>query len=160
SARPGGRHVRARRRLARSCRLRRSDQAGLPRSRARRGRRRLRAGPRRLRAAEDRRGRGSPYLRAARRARPARAGAGAGGSAGTGAGGMKLVDEYRDAGAARRLLDAIARTVTRPWVIMEVCGGQTHALVKYGIDQALPAGLELVHGPGCPVCVTPIETID
>ncbi|MBA3538816.1 MAG: hydrogenase formation protein HypD [Deltaproteobacteria bacterium] len=73
---------------------------------------------------------------------------------------MKLVDDYRDADTARRLLDGIARAVTRPWVVMEVCGGQTHALVKYGIDQALPAGLELVHGPGCPVCVTAVEMID
>jgi hydrogenase expression/formation protein HypD len=73
---------------------------------------------------------------------------------------MNLVDEYRDPVAARSLLDAIARTVTRPWTIMEVCGGQTHALVKYGIDQALPGAIELVHGPGCPVCVTPLARID
>lgn len=73
---------------------------------------------------------------------------------------MKYLDEYRDAEAARRLAAAIARTVTRPWTIMEVCGGQTHAIVKYGIDRILPAGLELVHGPGCPVCVTSLEMID
>jgi hydrogenase expression/formation protein HypD len=76
---------------------------------------------------------------------------------------VKLVDEYRDAGVARGLLETIARTVRRPWVVMEVCGGQTHALVKYGIDQRLaelPIPVELVHGPGCPVCVTPIEMID
>jgi hydrogenase expression/formation protein HypD len=73
---------------------------------------------------------------------------------------MKYLDEYRDPEAARRLVAAIARTVTRPWVLMEVCGGQTHTLVKYGIDRLLPAGLELVHGPGCPVCVTPLQMID
>ena len=59
-----------------------------------------------------------------------------------------------------RLADAIARTVTRPWTIMEVCGGQTHTIVKYGIDRVLPPEIELVHGPGCPVCVTPLEMID
>src|SRR5215470_8031879 len=73
---------------------------------------------------------------------------------------MKYLDEYRDAEAARRLADAIALTVTRPWTIMEVCGGQTHTIVKYGIDKVLPLGLELVHGPGCPVCVTSLEMID
>ena len=73
---------------------------------------------------------------------------------------MKYLDEYRDTEAARKLTAAIARTVTQPWTIMEVCGGQTHTIVKYGIDRVLPAGLELVHGPGCPVCVTALETID
>lgn len=73
---------------------------------------------------------------------------------------MKYLDEYRDAEAARRLADAIARTVTRPWTIMEVCGGQTHTIVKYGIDRVLPPSVELVHGPGCPVCVTSLEMID
>src|SRR5262245_2515842 len=73
---------------------------------------------------------------------------------------MKFLDEYRDSATARQLAAAIARTVTRPWTIMEVCGGQTHSIVKYGIDRALPAGVELVHGPGCPVCVTALETID
>jgi hydrogenase expression/formation protein HypD len=73
---------------------------------------------------------------------------------------MKYLDEYRDTQAARKLTAAIARTVTRPWTVMEVCGGQTHTIVKYGIDRVLPAGLELVHGPGCPVCVTALETID
>jgi hydrogenase expression/formation protein HypD len=73
---------------------------------------------------------------------------------------MKYLDEYRDTEAARKLTAAIARTATRPWTIMEVCGGQTHTVVKYGIDRVLPAGLELVHGPGCPVCVTALETID
>jgi hydrogenase expression/formation protein HypD len=73
---------------------------------------------------------------------------------------MKYIDEYRDAAAARRLAAAIARRVTRPWTIMEVCGGQTHTIVRYGIDELLPPGIELVHGPGCPVCVTPLELID
>src|SRR3974390_749739 len=73
---------------------------------------------------------------------------------------MKYVDEYRNADAAQKLGDAIARTVTRPWTIMEVCGGQTHTIVKYGLDRILPPGLELVHGPGCPVCVTSLEMID
>src|SRR6266478_1420219 len=73
---------------------------------------------------------------------------------------MKYLDEYRDGVAARRLADAIARTATRPWTIMEVCGGQTHTIVKYGLDEVLPQGVELVHGPGCPVCVTSLEMID
>ncbi|MDE2507349.1 MAG: hydrogenase formation protein HypD, partial [Planctomycetota bacterium] len=73
---------------------------------------------------------------------------------------MKYLDEYRDGAAAERLVAAITRTMTRPWTIMEVCGGQTHAIVKYGIDRLLPRDLELVHGPGCPVCVTSLATID
>ncbi|MFW6058579.1 MAG: hydrogenase formation protein HypD [Phycisphaeraceae bacterium] len=73
---------------------------------------------------------------------------------------MKYLDEYRDTAAARKLAEAIRRTVTRPWTIMEVCGGQTHTIVKYGIDAILPDGIELVHGPGCPVCVTSLEMID
>jgi len=73
---------------------------------------------------------------------------------------MKFRDEYRDAAAARRIADAIARTATRPWTLMEVCGGQTHAIVRFGIDELLPDGLSLVHGPGCPVCVTPVEYVD
>jgi hydrogenase expression/formation protein HypD len=73
---------------------------------------------------------------------------------------MKYLDEYRDTEAARKLTAAIARTVTRPWTIMEVCGGQTHTIVRYGIDQVLPPGIGLVHGPGCPVCVTALEMID
>src|SRR5262249_38508031 len=68
--------------------------------------------------------------------------------------------EYRDTERARQVADAIAGTVTRPWTIMEVCGGQTHTIVKYGIDRLLPVGVELVHGPGCPVCVTSLEMID
>lgn len=73
---------------------------------------------------------------------------------------MKFRDEYRDADAARTLAEAIARTATRPWTIMEVCGGQTHAILRFGIDRLLPDGVELIHGPGCPVCVTPVEFVD
>jgi hydrogenase expression/formation protein HypD len=73
---------------------------------------------------------------------------------------MRFLDEYRDGRIARGLLEEIRRTVTRPWVIMEVCGGQTHSIVKHGIDRLLPPELELVHGPGCPVCVTSLEMID
>lgn len=74
---------------------------------------------------------------------------------------MKHVDEYRDPERARRLLDAIGRAATRPWTLMEVCGGQTHSIVKHGLEGLLPPlGIELLHGPGCPVCVTPLETID
>lgn len=73
---------------------------------------------------------------------------------------MKHLDEYRDAARARALALEIARTVSRPWRVMEICGGQTHAILRFGIDQMLPPGLELVHGPGCPVCVTPVELID
>jgi len=73
---------------------------------------------------------------------------------------VRYLDEYRDPALARRLLDEIARLQTRPWVIMEVCGGQTHSIVKHGLDRLLPAGIELVHGPGCPVCVTALEMID
>src|SRR5215468_4295858 len=73
---------------------------------------------------------------------------------------MKYVDEYRDGAAAAKLAAAVARTVTRPWTIMELCGGQAHSIVKYGIDHILPSDVELVHGPGCPVCVTSLEMID
>lgn len=73
---------------------------------------------------------------------------------------MRFMDEYRDAAAAKALAEAIAKTATRPWTIMEVCGGQTHAIVRFGLDKLLPRGLTLVHGPGCPVCVTPIELVD
>jgi hydrogenase expression/formation protein HypD len=73
---------------------------------------------------------------------------------------MKFVDEYRDSAGAARLAAAIAQTATRPWTLMEVCGGQTHTIVKYGLDEVLPPDLELVHGPGCPVCVTSLEMID
>ena len=73
---------------------------------------------------------------------------------------MKYVDEFRDAALARRYADAIARVTTRPWTIMEICGGQTHSIVRHGIDRLLPEGVRLLHGPGCPVCVTPAESID
>jgi hydrogenase expression/formation protein HypD len=73
---------------------------------------------------------------------------------------MKFVDEYRDHAKAQHTLDAIARMVTRPWTVMEICGGQTHSIVKFGIDQLLPPEVTLVHGPGCPVCVTPVGIID
>jgi hydrogenase expression/formation protein HypD len=73
---------------------------------------------------------------------------------------MKYLDEYRDADAARKLANEIARISSRPWTIMEVCGGQTHAIVRFGIDELLPPDIMLVHGPGCPVCVTPVEIID
>lgn len=73
---------------------------------------------------------------------------------------MKYLDEFRDPALARALVARLRRTVTRPWTVMEICGGQTHSILRHGIDQVLPPGLELVHGPGCPVCVTPLETID
>lgn len=73
---------------------------------------------------------------------------------------MKYLDEYRDPALARRLLEELRETATRPWRIMEVCGGQTHTLVRQGIDELLPAGMRMIHGPGCPVCVTPLETLD
>jgi hydrogenase expression/formation protein HypD len=73
---------------------------------------------------------------------------------------MKYVDEYRNHDVARALSESIARATTRRWVLMEVCGGQTHAIVRYGVDRMLPPEIELVHGPGCPVCVTPLEMID
>ncbi len=73
---------------------------------------------------------------------------------------MKYVDEYRDAALVRKLADAIARVTTRPWTIMEICGGQTHAIVKFGLDDLLPGNITLVHGPGCPVCVTSADFID
>jgi hydrogenase expression/formation protein HypD len=73
---------------------------------------------------------------------------------------MKYVTEYRDADLVRGVLNEIRQTVTQPWVLMEICGGQTHAIVRHGIDQLLPPEIELVHGPGCPVCVTPLEMID
>jgi len=73
---------------------------------------------------------------------------------------MKYLDEYRNAETVRRLADAIAKAVTQPWVLMEICGGQTHAIVRYGLDSLLPPQLSLIHGPGCPVCVTPTAIID
>ncbi len=73
---------------------------------------------------------------------------------------MRFIDEYRSEADAQKFVQAIQRLVTRPWTIMEICGGQTHTLIKSGIDQLLPEAVTLVHGPGCPVCVTPLELID
>lgn len=73
---------------------------------------------------------------------------------------MKYVTEYRDATLVKGVVEEIRRTVTRPWVIMEICGGQTHAIMRHGLEQLLPPEVELVHGPGCPVCVTSLELID
>ena len=73
---------------------------------------------------------------------------------------MRHQSEYRNPDLARSLAEAIAGQCTRPWTLMEVCGGQTHGILKYGVDRMLPEGVELIHGPGCPVCVTPLEAID
>jgi hydrogenase expression/formation protein HypD len=73
---------------------------------------------------------------------------------------MKYLTEFRNGEIAQRMAREIAQGTTRPWKIMEVCGGQTHSIIRNGIDQMLPAGIEMVHGPGCPVCVTPLELID
>ncbi len=73
---------------------------------------------------------------------------------------MKFLDEYRDGELARKIAREVHRVTTRPWKIMEVCGGQTHAIVKFGIDELLPKQITLIHGPGCPVCVTPLEIIE
>ena len=73
---------------------------------------------------------------------------------------MKFVDEFRNADIAKGVLEKIQHMVTRPWAIMEICGGQTHAILHYGLDELLPPEVELVHGPGCPVCVTSLELID
>ena len=73
---------------------------------------------------------------------------------------MKYLDEYRNAEAVRRLAAAIGAATTRPWSIMEICGGQTHSIVRFALDEMLPREITLIHGPGCPVCVTPIEILD
>ena len=73
---------------------------------------------------------------------------------------MKFIDEYRDIAVAQKYVGQIQRVTTRPWTIMEICGGQTHTIVKYGIESLLPPSLTLIHGPGCPVCVTPVEMVD
>src|SRR4026209_2976621 len=73
---------------------------------------------------------------------------------------MKFLDEYRDEALATKVVDEIRHITTTPWVVMEVCGGQAHTIVEYGIDRLLPREIELVHGPGCPVCVTSLEMID
>src|SRR5688572_21281354 len=73
---------------------------------------------------------------------------------------MKYVDEFRDPARVRRLADALVRAVRRPWTVMEVCGGQTHTIARYALDDLMPRALSLVHGPGCPVCVTPLGVIE
>ena len=73
---------------------------------------------------------------------------------------MRYIDEYRDREAARKVSSMIRATTTRPWTLMEICGGQTHTIVKYGLEALLPEEITLIHGPGCPVCVTPLELID
>lgn len=73
---------------------------------------------------------------------------------------MRYVDEFRDPGATRRLAASVAAATTRPWTLMEICGGQTHAIVRFGLDRLLPEAVSLLHGPGCPVCVTPVGAID
>jgi hydrogenase expression/formation protein HypD len=73
---------------------------------------------------------------------------------------VKYLDEYRDADLTQKLLTDIQKIVTRPWTLMEVCGGQTHSIIKSGLDQMLPAEINLIHGPGCPVCVSPLELVD
>jgi len=73
---------------------------------------------------------------------------------------VKFLDEYRNADIARGLIAEIKREARGQWVLMEICGGQTHTIMRYGLDELLPSNIELVHGPGCPVCVTPLETID
>lgn len=73
---------------------------------------------------------------------------------------MRYVDEYRDVGLAHRCADDIARITKHSWTLMEVCGGQTHSIIRHGIDRMLPAGITLLHGPGCPVCVTPVGVVD
>ncbi|MDZ7844578.1 MAG: hydrogenase formation protein HypD [Anaerolineales bacterium] len=73
---------------------------------------------------------------------------------------MKYLEEYRDSKLVKSLLAQIEDTATQPWTLMEICGGQTHSIIRSGLDQLLPEGIELVHGPGCPVCVTPLELVD
>jgi hydrogenase expression/formation protein HypD len=73
---------------------------------------------------------------------------------------MKYIEEYRDAELTRKLLTDLGRIITKPWTLMEVCGGQTHSIIRSGLDQMLPPGINLIHGPGCPVCVTPLELVD
>jgi hydrogenase expression/formation protein HypD len=73
---------------------------------------------------------------------------------------MKYLDEFSNPDLARKLIQEIHSITTRPWALMEVCGGQTHSIIRHGIDQLLPEGVEMIHGPGCPVCVTPLEIID
>ena len=73
---------------------------------------------------------------------------------------MKYLQEFRDPELAHNILSEIRAVTTKKWAIMEVCGGQTHSIIRHGIDQLLPENIELIHGPGCPVCVTPLDMID
>ena len=73
---------------------------------------------------------------------------------------MRYLAEYRDPTIARALVREIRETATRPWALMEICGGQTHTIVRQGLDELLAGAVEMIHGPGCPVCVTPLEQID
>ncbi|MEZ6077146.1 MAG: hypothetical protein R3C56_16200 [Pirellulaceae bacterium] len=73
---------------------------------------------------------------------------------------MKYVDEFRDPALARQLVEQIRHEASQRWILMDVCGGQTHSLLRYGIEDELSDSVELIHGPGCPVCVTPVEAID
>src|SRR5262245_14018649 len=73
---------------------------------------------------------------------------------------MRYIDEYRNARLVRSLATEIQQAAKHHWVLMEICGGQTHTIMRYGLDEILPRNVELVHGPGCPVCVTPLETVD
>jgi len=73
---------------------------------------------------------------------------------------MRYIDEYRSEAAAKRMATRIRQVTTHPWTLMEICGGQTYTIVKYGLEELLPDEITLVHGPGCPVCVTPLELID
>src|SRR6267143_5293252 len=137
-----------------ACGLRRDRPQGLPRASARGRNRRLRPRPRRLRPQQGRSRGSRADVPLPRGPRPARRAPGARGGA------MKYLDEYRDGRVAAKIVAEIRRVTTRPWTLMEVCGGQTHSIVKHGIDRLLPGALELVHGPGCPVCGTPLEQID
>src|SRR6201999_2465963 len=123
-------------------RFRRHRARGVHGARGRRSGRGLRAGARGVRAYTHRSGRGGAHVRALARARAPRRDRSVF---------MKYVDEYRDAPSMRELASAIARAATRELTIMEVCGGQTHSLVRHGIDEILPPEVRLVHGPGCPV---------
>ena len=73
---------------------------------------------------------------------------------------MKYLEEYRDPAIARGLVEEVLATATQRWTLMEVCGGQTHTIVRQGLDELLAPAVEMIHGPGCPVCVTPLEQID
>ena len=72
---------------------------------------------------------------------------------------MKYLDEFRNGEIAQRMAREIRQATTQPWKIMEICGGQTHSIIRNGIDQMLPPGIEMIHGPGCPVCVTPSRSL-